>query len=64
MLYRYRLHYEDGGDAGEAHYAVMIRPGETIWTGDGRKLRVLDAVPVHEEDSKFVGLLMVAQADD
>jgi hypothetical protein len=39
MLYRYRLYLEDGGEAGEAHYAVMIHPGETIWTGDGRKLR-------------------------
>ena len=36
MLYRYRLHYEDGSDAGEAHYAVGINPGETIWTGDGK----------------------------
>ena len=60
MVYRYRLHYEDGSDAGEAHYAVGINPGETIWTGDGRKLHVLDVVPVEEEDeSPYVGLLMV-----
>lgn len=43
--------------AGEAHYAVLIEPGETIWTGDGRKLSVVDVVPVEEEDSPFVGFL-------
>ena len=50
MLYRYRLFDADGSEAGEAHYAVMIEAGETIWTGDGRKLRVVDVVPVMEED--------------
>lgn len=59
MLYRYRLFNEDGTEAGEAHYAVGIKPGETIWTGDGRKLRVLDVVPVDEQDSPYVGLLKV-----
>jgi len=39
MLYRYRLYLNDGTEAGEAHYAVNIKPGETIHTGDGRKLR-------------------------
>jgi hypothetical protein len=48
-----------GADAGEAHYAVLIEPGETIWTGDGRKLRVVDLVPVEEEGSPFVGFLKV-----
>jgi hypothetical protein len=46
MLYRYRLFEVDGSETGEAHYAVLIEPGETIWTGDGRKLRVVDVVPV------------------
>ena len=45
-MYRYRLHTADGSDAGEARYAVLIEPGETIRTGDGRLLRVLDVVPV------------------
>jgi hypothetical protein len=39
---RYKLHYEDASEAGEARYAVAIRPGEIIVTGDGRKLRVLE----------------------
>lgn len=49
-------------DAGVAHYAAMILPDETIWTGDGRKLRVLDVVPVDETDSPYVGFLKVEAA--
>jgi len=46
--------------AGEAIYAVMIGPGEEILTGDGRRLRVLDVVPIDDEEgSPFVGLLRV-----
>jgi hypothetical protein len=58
-MYRYRLFAADGGEAGEAMYAVMIQPGEEILTGDGRRLRVLDLVPVDEEGSPFVGFLKV-----
>jgi hypothetical protein len=46
------LYEFDGAEAGEAHYAVLIEPGEIVWTGEGRKLRVVDLVP-------FVGLLRV-----
>jgi hypothetical protein len=60
MLYRYRLYLEDGTEAGEAEYAVRIQPGETIWAGDGRMLRVVDVVSFEEEDSPYVGLLKVA----
>jgi hypothetical protein len=60
MVFRYRLHLEDGSDAGEATDAVMIQPGEEILVGNGRRLRVLDLVPFEEEDeSPFVGLLKV-----
>jgi hypothetical protein len=45
----------NSSEAGEATYAVMIRPGEEILTGDGRTLRVLDVVPIDEENSPFVG---------
>jgi hypothetical protein len=51
MLYRYRLYTPDGDEAGEAHYAVMIRPYEVIWTSDGRKLRVLELVPEEGEST-------------
>jgi hypothetical protein len=52
----------DGSEAGEAHYAVLIEAGETIWMGDGRKLRVVDVLPVEEDASPFVGLLRVELA--
>jgi hypothetical protein len=44
-MFRYRLHLEDGSDAGEATYAQMIKPGEEILLGAGRRVRVLDVVP-------------------
>ena len=36
---RYKLHEADGTDIGEAHYAVLIKPGETISraTGGGQR---------------------------
>jgi hypothetical protein len=46
-------------EAGEAHYAVMIRPGETIWFNGSEKARVLDGVAVEEDDSPYVGFLKV-----
>jgi len=58
-MFKYRLFWPDGSEAGEAAYAVYIQAGETILVGSGRKLRVLDAVPVDEPDSEYVGLLKV-----
>lgn len=51
MFYKYRLHELDGSDAGEAHYAFLVKPGEEILTGAGRKLRVIDVIPVEEPES-------------
>jgi hypothetical protein len=56
-MFRYRLHLEDGSDAGEATYAEMIHPGDEIHLSAGQRFRVLDVVPFDEEDeSPFVGL--------
>jgi hypothetical protein len=33
-LYRYCLFELDGAECGVAHYAVLIEPGEIIWTGE------------------------------
>jgi hypothetical protein len=60
-VFRYRLHSPDRDDLGEATYAVMIKPGEEILVGNGRRLRVLDVVPF-EDESPFVGLLQVEAA--
>jgi len=40
MFYKYKIHEADGSDAGEAHYPFLVKPGETIITGAGRRLRV------------------------
>jgi hypothetical protein len=62
-MFRYRLHSPDGDDLGEATYAMMIKPGEEILFGGGRRFRVVDVVPFDEEDeSPFVGLLRVEAA--
>jgi hypothetical protein len=62
-MFRYRMHFADGSDAGEATYAVMITPGEEVLVGNGKRLRVLDVVPFEDEDdSPFTGLLEVETA--
>jgi hypothetical protein len=62
-MFRYRMHSADGDDLGEATYAVMIKPGEEVLVGSGRRLLVLDVVPFDEDDeSPFVGLLKVEAA--
>jgi hypothetical protein len=45
----------DGDDLGEATYAVMIKPGEEIHLGAGRRFRVIEVVPFEEDESPFVG---------
>jgi hypothetical protein len=62
-MFRYRVHLEDGSDAGEAAYAQMIHLGDEIHLEAGQRFRVLDVVPFDEEDeSPFVGLLRVEAA--
>jgi hypothetical protein len=62
-VFRYRLHLEDGSDAGKATYAQMIQPGDEVHVGAGQRFRVVDVVPFEEEDeSPFVGLLRVVAA--
>lgn len=38
-MFRYRLHLEDGSDAGQATYSVMIQPGEEILVSNSRRFR-------------------------
>jgi hypothetical protein len=58
-MFRYRLYTEDGDELGEATYAEWINPGEMIHFNAGKRLRVLDVLPVEEEDSPYVGFLKV-----
>jgi hypothetical protein len=62
-MFRYKVHLEDGSDAGEATYAQMIHLGDEIHMGAGERFRVVDVVPFEEDDdSPFVGLLQVEAA--
>ena len=62
-MFTYRLHLADGSDVGEATYPSMVKVGELLFFGGGRKFRVLDVVAFDEEDeSPFVGLLRVQAA--
>src|SRR6266508_6327353 len=60
---RYKVHFEDGSEAGEAVYAVHIKPGDVIIAAGTQRVRVLDLVAVEEEDSPYVGLLRVEPAE-
>ena len=62
-MFTYRLHLKDGSDVGEASYPSMVKVGELLFFGGGRKFHVLDVVPFDEEDeSPFIGLLQVEAA--
>jgi hypothetical protein len=62
-MFTYRLHLADGSDIGEATYPSMVKVGEELFFGGGRRFRVLDVVVFEEEDeSPFVGLLQVEAA--
>jgi hypothetical protein len=60
---RYKIHYEDGSEAGEALYAMHIKPGDVIIAAGTQRVRVFDLVPVEEEDSPYFGLLRVELAE-
>jgi hypothetical protein len=60
--YWYRLFTPDGWEIGEAAYVSRVSSGESIWTLDGRELRVTAVVPVEEKYSRYTGLLRVEPA--
>jgi hypothetical protein len=60
-LFRYRLLWYDGADAGEAEYDVSIEPDDTIRLPDGQEVRVLDLVE-RAKNSQYDGLLRVERA--
>jgi hypothetical protein len=62
-MFTYRLHLEDGSDAGQATYPVMIKAGEEIIAGSNQRYRVVDVVTFEDRDELgFVGLLQVEAA--
>jgi hypothetical protein len=64
-MFRYILRFADGSDAGEAAYGAYILPGEVIVMsirGLARPFRVLDLVPVADDDSPYDGVLRLELA--
>jgi len=62
-MFRYRCHWADGDDLGEATYAVMIHAGDKIHLSGGTRFRALEVVSFDEEDdSPFVGMLRIEPA--
>jgi len=61
-MFTRRLHLEDGSDVGEASYPSLVKVGEELFFGGGRRFRMLDVVPIDDEDAKYVGLLRVKVA--
>lgn len=64
-MFRYRLQWPDGDDAGEASYARYVNRGDEILTlkaGKPYRLRVLKLVVLPEEESPYDGFLMVEPA--
>jgi hypothetical protein len=62
-VFRYKLHYEDGSEAGDAAYADSVNPGDELMLAPGRFVRVLEVVPIEDvEGSPHVGLLEVEAA--
>jgi len=62
-MFRYRLHSTDGNDLGEATHPGRVKIGEELFSGGGRRFRVLQVVLFEKEDeSLFVGMLRVEAA--
>jgi hypothetical protein len=60
---KYRLFDADGNDMGEMRLGyVTWRPGDDIYLGPDKTLRVLDVLPVDEPDSPYAGFLKVEEA--
>jgi hypothetical protein len=57
---KYRLFDPDGNDMGEMRLGdVPWKPGDEIFLGPDRTLRVLDVLPVDEDESIYAGFLKV-----
>lgn len=63
-MYRIVLRDLDGDDAGEFRTSTLAWGlGETFTTGDGRRLRIVDMLPVPEsDDPRLAGAWMVEAA--
>lgn len=59
-MFRYKMHYPDGSEAGDAAYADNVNPGDEVMLGPNRFVRVLEVVPIDDvEGSPYAALLKV-----
>lgn len=59
-MFRYKMHFEDGSEAGDAAYADNVNTGDELMLGPARFVRVLAVVPIEDvEGSPYAGLLKV-----
>lgn len=59
-MFRFKMHFEDGSEAGDAAYADAVNRGDELMLGPGRFVRVLEIVPIEDvEGSPYAGLLKV-----
>lgn len=49
------MHFADGSDAGEATYAVVIRPGDEIIAGKNQRFRVLGSYRLRKRARRSSG---------
>jgi hypothetical protein len=57
--YRYRLYNTHGRNEGETDCNTPVKRGEILWVGQGQKFRVLDVLPMlQEEPTDYAGLLV------
>jgi hypothetical protein len=62
-MFRFKMHYEDGSEAGDAAYADSVNVGDELMLGPARFVRVLEVVPVDDvERSPYAALLKVEAA--
>jgi hypothetical protein len=55
-MFRYKLHWANGSEAGDASYAINIKPGDLIWIpSPNRQLRVLELVEIVERTRHIGG---------
>ncbi len=52
---RYKIHFEDGSEAGEAVYAMRIKPGDVSIAAGTQRIRVLDLVIVERRTRRTSG---------
>ena len=60
-MFKYKLRWTDGSDAGEHECSTVIHPREIVWVGGGQRLCVVELLPC-EAASPYTAVLVVEPA--